>query len=385
MGFPVRRLAGILSLLVLLAVVARWKVAEPVSTRPFPWPIRYVSDYERGPNVSAAAAVLMEASTGTVLYARNEHQPRPPASTTKIMTALLALERGHLGQRISISHRATRIGGSTITLHPGEVLTLEELLQGLLLESGNDAAVAIAEGLAGSVPAFVALMNQRARELGAWNTCFANPHGLPERGRLHYSTAFDLALIARRALEIPRFRELVRSRTAELSGDEQRWARHLRNTNRLLWYFLGADGVKTGTTRAAGQCLVASATRDGWRLIAVVLRSANRWRDAAALLDYGFQNFVPVLLGRWQDEVARVPVVRGAASDVGLALVRDAVVVVRCEEAERLETRLELPTCLVAPLLPGEVVGRLRVFLDGCELTSFPLTVRTPVRRRFLP
>ncbi|MGB9826330.1 MAG: D-alanyl-D-alanine carboxypeptidase family protein, partial [Desulfofundulus sp.] len=208
------------------------------------------------PRVTADAAVLMDATTGQVLYAKNAHQPRPPASTTKILTALLAIEGGKLDQVVTVSPGAAAVGESSMHLFPGQHLTLEQLLYGALLRSGNDACVAIAEHIAGSEANFVLLMNQKARQLGARDSHFCNPHGLPARG--HLSSAYDLALLTRYALKNPTFKSLVSTRYHGFSTPP--WGEyHLHNTNRLLWSYQGADGVKTGTTSEAGMCLVASA------------------------------------------------------------------------------------------------------------------------------
>ena len=268
-------------------------------------PLVYVPDSQKGPPIYAASAILLEATTGTILYAHNEHVRRAPASTTKIMTALIALNRGNLRSLVTVGHRASWTPGSSAGLRAGDRLSLSELLQGLMLVSGNDASVAVAEHIAGSESGFVALMNRQAKEFGALNTNFRNPHGLSALG--HYTTAFDLALITRYALQFPQFARLVRTRQEELEWAEGERRDPIANTNRLLWSFAGADGVKTGTTSDAGHCLVASATRDGRQLIAVVLRSGDRWGDAAALLDYGFEAFRLLTLAEEGKPFATVP------------------------------------------------------------------------------
>jgi D-alanyl-D-alanine carboxypeptidase len=204
------------------------------------------------------------------------------ASITKLMTALLALERSDLGDRVVVSQDAL-VGESTMGLQAGEVVTVEDLLWGLLLNSGNDAAVALAEHVAGSVPAFVAMMNTRAAELGLANTHFSNPHGMDAPD--HYGSAYDLWRLAEKALAYPKFREIVATRSKTVAGHP------LWNRNELLGTYPGADGVKTGTTDLAGQSLVASATREGHRALAVILGSSDRYADARALLDFYFSVF----------------------------------------------------------------------------------------------
>jgi len=236
--------------------------------------------------VSSAAALVMD-EIGSVLWQRHGRRRMAPASTTKIMTAVLALELGKLDDLVVVSRRAAARRGSRLGLREHERYRLEDLLVGMLMRSGNDAAIAIAEHIAGTVEGFVRLMNEKAAGLGAKDTHFVTPHGLDRPG--HYTTAEDMALMARHAMANPVFAEVVGSKE-RVVGPEGRHGREkrLRNTNKLLWRYAWTDGVKTGTTPRAGRCLVASATRDGRRLIAVVFHSANRWQDAVRLLNYGF-------------------------------------------------------------------------------------------------
>jgi len=237
-------------------------------------------------DVTATAALLMDARTGQVLYDRNAHLTWSPASTTKIMTALVALDRTPLDALITISPAAAHFPeGAIVGLPAGARIPLRDLLYALLLSSGNDAAVAIAEGVAGTVPAFVDRMNAMAVQLGASQTHFTSPHGLYDRE--HYSTAYDLALITRVALQNPAFRQIVHTRVWTLAVPG-RFPRRLINHNRLLARYPGADGVKTGYVHQSGQTLVASATHHGSRLIAVLLHSRSMYTDASRLLDYGF-------------------------------------------------------------------------------------------------
>jgi D-alanyl-D-alanine carboxypeptidase (penicillin-binding protein 5/6) len=372
---------GLLGLLVaLLAYFGGDRTAAPTVGRPSPLALRYVAGYDQGPAVTARAAVLMDADSGTVLFARREHDRLGPASTTKIMTAILALERGDLRERVTIGRRPPWTEGSSIGLRPGQTLTLEQLLYGLLMESGNDAAVAIAEHLAGTEERFVQQMNLRARALGCWNTTFADPHGLSHIGEGHYTTAFDLAVLARRGLAIPAFARVVRSRVQTVPGSGVlEW--RFQNTNRLLWSFAGAEGVKTGTTSEAGYCLVASANREGFRLLAVVLDSADRWRDASALLDFGYREFQPVLLAAPDQPVGEVPVRLGMRRRVPVVPARPVAPVVRRSEAQQLSAELVGRT-LVAPVAPGDPAGRFRVRLGGEEIGGSVVRAAAAVPRR---
>ena len=234
--------------------------------------------------VSAAAAVLMDADSGRLLYDKKGEKRMLIASTTKLMTALVALEQGGLQQEITVTggHMAE---GSSMYLRPGEKLTLETLLYGLLLSSGNDAALAVTECMGGAVP-FVARMNEKAAELGMENTHFANPNGLDDEA--HYSTAEDMAKLAAAAMDDPVLRRVASTRTARIGG------RTLTNHNKLLSRVEGCVGLKTGYTRAAGRTLVSCAERDGVRLVAVTLQDGDDWNDHASLYEQGFRVLRPV-------------------------------------------------------------------------------------------
>ncbi len=234
--------------------------------------------------VSAAAAVLMDVDSGRLLYEKNGEKRMLIASTTKLMTALVALEQGGLQQEITVTggHMAE---GSSMYLRPGEKLTLETLLYGLLLCSGNDAALAVTECMGGTAP-FVARMNEKAAELGMENTHFANPNGLDDEA--HYSTAEDMARLAAAAMDDPVLRRVASTRTARIGG------RTLTNHNKLLSRVEGCVGLKTGYTRAAGRTLVSCAERDGVRLVAVTLQDGDDWNDHASLYEQGFRVLRPV-------------------------------------------------------------------------------------------
>ncbi|CBE67179.1 MAG: D-alanyl-D-alanine carboxypeptidase [Candidatus Methylomirabilis oxygeniifera] len=259
---------------------ARWGVPSDLN-----W---FVNDPEA---LSASSALLMDADTGAILFARHHMERRSPASTTKIMTALLILEEGQLDDKVLISERAAAVSGTGLGLRRGQRVVLRDLLWAILLKSANDAALAAAEHVGGSEEQFVARMNAKAASLGMQGTQFSNPHGLDHQD--HYSTAFDLAILARQALRNPTFARMVQTREAQvaiLTGRNGSVVKRrvIRTHNQLLGQFSGADGVKTGYTSLAGRCLVASATRGDHQLIAVLLNDSRRWVEAAALLEYGF-------------------------------------------------------------------------------------------------
>jgi len=307
------------------------------------------------PALTADAAILMDWRTGQVLYTKNAYERRPPASTTKILTAVVVLESADLSEKVTISRNAAWTPGSFMPLREGQVLTVGELLWGILLRSANNGCVALAEHIAGSERAFVELMNRRAVELGAVNTHFVNSNGLHHPA--HYTTACDLAIIARYALTLPAFETLVRTRETTLYTDGTDGEMALRNTNSLLWTFAGADGVKTGTTNQAGKCLVASATRGGRRLLSVVLHSDDRYRDSDRLLAWGFENFTTVLLARRGSTLATVRVAGGLDGCVDLVPEEDFWVACPLRTSESLQFDLHVTEPLRAPVRRGQIVG----------------------------
>lgn len=301
--------------------------------------------------VSASAAVLMDLDSGRVLYERNAGARMLIASTTKILTALVAIRDGNLSDTVKVSREAAYTEGSSMYLKEGEELTLETLLYGLLLCSGNDAAVAVAEHVGGSVEGFVERMNETAMELGMENSSFANPNGLDDGE--HYSTAYDMALLARAAMENETLVRIASTRTVSIGG------RTMTNHNKLLSYMDGCLGLKTGYTRAAGRTLVSCAERNGQRLIAVTLQDGNDWADHQSLYDYGFAAYPAKRMAQLGHELVKkdgVPLV--AADSFAWPLAR----------GEALETAVELDREPAAPLRAGTRVGEAVFTLNGKEV-----------------
>ncbi|MDR7490082.1 MAG: D-alanyl-D-alanine carboxypeptidase family protein [Armatimonadota bacterium] len=327
------------------------------------------------PRVAATSALLMDVRTGEVLWARAPDLPRPPASTTKILTALLAAERLRLQDPVTVSGRAeAQRNGSAIGMRQGEVWSVEALLHALLLHSANDAAVALAEAVSGSVEAFAAEMTRRARALGARRSTFVNPHGLHDPG--HLTTARDLALIARGALRHPVIDAIVRQPTWRLVRPGQPPV-ELINRNRLLWLYAGADGVKTGWTAQSGPSLVASATRGGRRLIAVVLNSNEVFGDAARLLDYGFAASVLVRVVAHDRVVVRRPLAGGRRVLTGVP--RDDLYVVLPRGAPAPPVVVRLDPGLTLPIRRGARVGAVVVLRGGGRALQVPIVAAADV------
>ncbi|HYF95461.1 MAG TPA: D-alanyl-D-alanine carboxypeptidase family protein [Symbiobacteriaceae bacterium] len=329
------------------------------------------------PQVSAGGAVLMDWTTGRILYHKDAFRRRDPASTTKVLTAIIALEKGRLDDQVRVTKRAAYTPGSSMYIKPGEVYSLHDLLYGLLLRSGNDAAVAIAEHIGGSVEGFAALMNAKSKQIGATASHWANPHGLTDSR--HFSTAYDLALITRHALQNEVFRGIVAVRETPLKFEYLHRDVVLHNTNRLLSQMPDADGVKTGTTAAAGACLIASATREEHKLVAVVLHAGNRWRDAASLLEWGFGNFRLASLGSAGEVVVEASVRNGRELAVPLALASDLSAVVPRTGTGTPGLELQVQEAIEAPVKKGQTLGRAAVRENGRPLAETVLVAAKDV------
>ncbi len=319
-------------------------------------------------DTSAASAILIDADTGRVLYEQNADEPRLIASITKIMTALTALEHCSTDKVYTVQS-GDMAEGSSMYLRAGERVTLEELLYGLMLSSGNDAALAVARCVSGSVERFVALMNRKAGELGMEHTSFANPNGLDHED--HYSTARDMARLARCAMENETFCRIVSTRSITIGE------RTLVNHNKLLGWYDGCVGIKTGFTKAAGRTLVSAARREGQLLIAVTLHDGNDWQDHRNLLDYGFSAF-PRTLALTAGEQAGSTRVKGSFLLTAPVTVGENFY---CPLAagEEAEVSYSCPDAVTAPVAAGTVVGEAVVTVRGQELGRVPLIISRDV------
>ncbi len=307
------------------------------------------------PTLSAACAILVDGESGRVLFEQNAHEERAIASITKLMTAYVAVQHtDSLAQEVVIRPEWTGIEGSSVYLKAGERVTLETLLYGLLLNSGNDAAVAIACHCAGDQETFVAWMNECAAQLGMTQTHFLNPNGLNEEG--HYSTAFDMALLARACKQDAIVSKIVATKSITLG------TRTFSNHNKLLWRYEGCTGMKTGYTEASGRTLVSSAQREGRTLIAVTLNAPDDWTDHTKLFDYGFDNFTRHLLCRKNKTVAQVPVFGGLVPFVGVVTEQDLHYPLALRE--NVSAKYDLCDGVDAPVQCGTVLGTLSFYLD---------------------
>ena len=339
------------------------------------------------PAVNCGAAVLMEKETGTILYEQNSHDKLEPASVTKIMTLLLVMEaidsgRISLDQTVSISARAVSMGGSQIWLKEGEQMTVRDLLKAVAVVSANDGAVALAELVAGSEEGFVALMNQRAKELGMADTTFVNCTGLPAAG--HLTSAHDIALMSR---ELIRSHPSIREYTTIWMDSLRDGAFQLTNTNKLIRFYDGATGLKTGSTDSALYCLSATAERSGMELIAVVLKSPTsqeRFDAARALLDYGFANYT--LMDVYPDQaLPPIDVLLGEADCVQPVLSQSSRILVDKAQLNSVTSQINLCENVEAPVEAGQKLGEMVVTVDGQVLQTIPIVAERAVDRLTVP
>ena len=330
---------------------------------------------------NAKACVVIDETSGRVLLSHNAETPLPMASTTKVMTALLALENGSLDAPVTCSRNAFGVPGTSIYLAEGETLTLREMLYGLMLASGNDAATAIAEHIGGTVEDFCRMMTARAAELGCKNTLFLTPHGLPCDG--HYTTAHDLALITREAMTHPEFREIVGTSRATIPWEGRGYDRVLNNKNKLLTTYEGATGIKTGYTKKAGRCLVFGAERNGMRIIGVVLNCPDWFNEGARLMDAAFERYEAVTLLHAGDTVGSVPVTHADNTAVD-AIVSSALTGV-IPKGSMPQTEVDLPDTLDAPVQAGQHIGTARLTANGVVIAEVPLIAATNVARDDFP
>lgn len=336
---------------------------------------------------TAEAAVLLDAAQGQVLYAKEPHKRLPMASVTKLMTMLLALEaveqnRTGMNETVVASENAWKMGGSQIYLAPGEKMSFRDMLIAVAVGSANDASVALAEHLAGSEEAFVQMMNEKARELGMKDTRFVNCTGLPAEG--HYTSAYDLALLMREALNHPLFMELSAIKEYDLRGGRFK----LWNTNKLLWFYEGTDAGKTGWTNEARYCLASSARRGNLRLIAVVLGTPepkSHFRESIKLYNYGFARYKALELAARETVIRQLPVAQGTVNTVAVVPARPVTVVLPKGQDKGVTARVELPARLTAPVGAGQKVGSYHVLKDGQELLAVDLVTRDGVGKASLP
>lgn len=341
----------------------------------------FVPVYGDSPVVTAPSAILIDAKTGKVLYEKNADEKHYPASTTKVMTGLLAVEHGKMDEIVTVGKNPPLIerGSSQIYLVTDEQLTMEQLLYAMMLESANDAAVAIAENISGSVEEFAKLMNSKAKELGATNTNFVNPNGLHNDN--HYTTARDLAMIAKYAMTLDKFRSVVNEVKYTIpKTNKQEERNYITNTNKLIWKtydklrYEYAIGIKTGYTVKARQCLVGGAKKGDLELISVVMEAEgqNVYSDTVALFEYGFANFQNTEILK-KDQIVTTVSIKDSKEKINLLAAEDFSLVLSQEEKDKVKTEIKTNEELKKPIKKDEALGEMLVYLDGKEVKKVDL------------
>jgi len=334
----------------------------------------------RMPDIAAKSAIVIEASTGKILYSKNADERRYPASTTKMMTLILALEQGNLNDMVTASANAANTEGSSLWLQPGEKLKMLDMLYGMMLISGNDATVAIAEHIAGSVDNYARRMTEKAHSIGALNTNFTNSSGLPDTN--HYSTAADLARIAAYGYKNPLFTKIVSTQKVIIPWQGKDHNRELFNENKMLWLYDGANGVKTGYTDAAGRCLVSGAIRNGIQLVAVVLDSDRMWDDSMKLLDLANSQLQPLRLLSQGDIMKTVRVDDGKSEFIRLVATADINVAVSDDDKDQFSTVVIAPNRVDAPVTAGKKLGVVKTYYKNKEIGSVDLVAADSADRK---
>lgn len=341
----------------------------------------YNLSYAENLNLSGESAILIDMDTGQVLYAKNPHMKLQPASTTKIMTGILAIENGNMEDYVTIDDEIVNLtDGSHIALEPGEQVKFKDLLNALLIESANDAALALAKHISGSIDGFVKMMNDKAKEIGALNTNFVNPNGLTDEN--HLTTAYDLSLMAKYAMGNEVFREVVKNYTYIIPvTNKKNEERYLKSANKLLYStqkinvdekivpikYEGITGIKTGYTVAAQNCLVASAERGNQRLIAVVLKAKGKevYVDIHKLLNYGFDNYEKIAIAHKDQFIENIKISNGTNSMVAGILNKDLYASIPKGKGNNMEKKIYIHDTIEAPVKKGQTLGKVEYYLDG--------------------
>lgn len=337
------------------------------------------SAYAKDIKLDCVAGVVIDQESGRVLYDKNGDNILPMASTTKIITAIVAIENNDLGDVVVVSKTAAAIGGSTVGLKAGEKITMEELLYGLMLRSGNDSAIAIAEHIGGSVEKFIKLMNDKAMELGAYNTSFVTPHGLDREE--HYTTARDLAKITAYSMKNETFAKIVATKSIS-SGITGNFTRNYENINKFLYRIDNSDGVKTGFTGKAGKCLVASVKHPYGRYICVVLNSSNRWKDAEKLVEYSDKNYSFIKIFSKEETIKKYRVYGGNQKYITGRIKNDLYLPVLAAEVDKYKIDVYTPSVLFSPIIENEPIGNIVVSIDEKIVAKYPVYSDRDVKRK---
>lgn len=333
------------------------------------------------PRIAASSAIMVDAKTGQILYEKNPHEQRSMASTTKIMTGIITLERANLNEEVTVSNHASEVGESELFLQAGERMRIKDLLYGLLLRSGNDVAVALAEHLSDSIDGFTELMNRKAYSIGANNTHFTNPHGLYDPN--HYSTAYDLALIARYGLHDKILAEIVATKEYEIPRSSPKLLRKIKNYNKLLWEYPYATGIKTGHITQSGYCLVSSANKNGVELVAVVLNSPDSttcFDDSRSLLEYGFDQFKVDRVVKKGETYKRIKLPEIFDEKLEAVAAKDLVIQVN-KQPGSLKKVVVADDSVSVPVTKGQKLGVIKITQFGYQIDQVDLVAGKTVNK----
>lgn len=320
--------------------------------------------------ISSESAVLIDAESGRVLYEKNAYEKRGMASTTKIMTALVVLENAKLDEIVTVSYNAAVTEGSSMYLKPNEKITVEGLLYGLMLNSGNDAATALAEHTSGSVEKFSNLMNGKAREIGMKDSSFANPHGLDNEN--HYSTAYDMALLTKYAMENETFKTIAGTKSKIIQTQDGEY-KYLTNHNKLLSMYEHCLGVKTGFTKRCGRCLVSYSEKNGVKLIAITLNAPDDWNDHISLYEEYFNTYKSYNIINSNDYIGSINIENAEDKTLKLYSCKAINLTLNSEEYRKLKAKYEFKDSIKAPVYVGQVLGNINVILDNEIIASSPI------------
>lgn len=347
--------------------------------------IVFANDKENSINVDAQSAILMDYKTGRVLYSKNADEPLAMASTTKIMTAILAIENGNLEDTVKVSKNATKAPPVKMNLKENEEIKLKDLLYALMLQSSNDAAVAIAEHISRTVETFCDNMTKKAKELGAKDTVFRTPNGLDSLD--HHSTAYDMAVITRYALNNKQFMDIINTKQVSFKTNMSNY--DIINKNRLLSEYEGANGVKTGYTGKAGHCFVGSATQNDMTLISVVLASGwgekgkkQKWVDTKAILNYGFKNFSYENILSQNDCLDTISVIKGEKDNMPLYYEKDIILPLSKDEKEKISIKLDYIKSLQAPAKKDEKVGVANIYINNNLIAQTNILTKEDINKK---
>lgn len=345
------------------------------------------------PKLNSKSAIVFDRTSKKVIYGKNIDEKRAMASTTKIMTAIIVLEKGNLSDEIEVCSKAANTGGSRLGLKKNDKISLEDLLYGLMLRSGNDSAVQIAIHLGGTVEGFAELMNNKAKEIGLKNTNFVTPHGLDNAN--HYTTAYELALLTDYALNIKEFAEIVNTKTATIHINGN--AMNINNTNELLGYLNGVNGVKTGFTNNAGRCLVTSTTRNNWQIISVVLGADTkkfRTMDSIKLIEYTFKNYKQVNIkekieeefNKWKQENEKnTKILKGVDEKISTNINYNysyELVPIKNENVDNIKMQIEVDKQIEAPVRVNTEIGKIHVIVENKEIMNIPIIINKQIKRK---